>query len=300
MEQATKNFFGMFGDGVGGPYTAMDGYIYLRWITRYLYHLRRGMEGDAQAPANDGGEAVDELIQASVRKLVPEIVSRETSTYHGKVITVEEAVKLVTIGKDITMPSLPETVIPYAKARDLILANPDSIAVVDCPCRMSKKDHCTPVDVCMVMGEPFAGFVLEHRVANARRLDRDEALRILKETDERGWVHSAWFKENLGGRFWVICNCCRCCCMAMKGHSLGLPMIAASGLVCSADGRCNGCGACVDACPFGAIAVDGSARIDPGKCMGCGACRRSCPVDALSLAQGPSDLRPLGQVLNGL
>lgn len=296
MKQSSKDFFRMFTDAGGGPDAMLDGYLYLRWISRYLYHLRRGIEGSALCP-DDGGEAVDELIEASIRTMLPGLMKRETSTYHGKVVTLEEAGRVVTIGREVSLPSLPETVIPYSRARDLILRDPDHITVIDCPCRTSKEGHCTPVDVCMVVGEPFAGFLLEHGTANARKLDREEALATLEETDRRGWVHSAWFKESLAGRFWVICNCCRCCCMAMKSHFLSIPMIASSGYLCSVGESCTGCGDCDGACPFGALTVGVTAAVDPEKCMGCGICRRRCGAGALSLVEGHGGIRPLGEVL---
>ena len=48
--------------------------------------------------------------------------------------------------------------------------------------------------------------------------------------------------------------------------------------------RCTACGACIDACAFGAIAaVDGGVAIDKASCKGCGACAPACPEDAVDL-----------------
>jgi NAD-dependent dihydropyrimidine dehydrogenase PreA subunit len=46
--------------------------------------------------------------------------------------------------------------------------------------------------------------------------------------------------------------------------------------------RCTGCGACVDVCPVGAIAlVDGKASVNEESCMGCEACVDVCPEGAI-------------------
>jgi Fe-S-cluster-containing hydrogenase component 2 len=46
--------------------------------------------------------------------------------------------------------------------------------------------------------------------------------------------------------------------------------------------RCTGCGACVDMCPAGAIAlVDGRADVDRQVCTGCEACVDACPEGAI-------------------
>jgi len=44
---------------------------------------------------------------------------------------------------------------------------------------------------------------------------------------------------------------------------------------------CTSCGACREACPFGAISLDGDGR--PLVCVYCGICARYCPHDVLAL-----------------
>lgn len=48
--------------------------------------------------------------------------------------------------------------------------------------------------------------------------------------------------------------------------------------------KCIGCGACVDACPFDALNMDGPVAVeDISKCTSCGLCMPTCPSDALIL-----------------
>ncbi len=47
--------------------------------------------------------------------------------------------------------------------------------------------------------------------------------------------------------------------------------------------RCGACGACIAACPYGAVARDpqsGKARVEPIHCHGCGTCAAACPTGA--------------------
>ncbi len=47
--------------------------------------------------------------------------------------------------------------------------------------------------------------------------------------------------------------------------------------------KCAGCGACLRACPHGAIKIgkDGKAFINQDKCKKCGECQKICPFDAI-------------------
>ncbi len=215
-------------------------------------------------------------------------------TYHGKVVPLEAATQLVTVRQAVHLTNL-EHIVPYALARDIILQHPDRLAVLECPCRAVRPNPCLPLDVCLVVGEPFASFVVEHHPRRARRIAAEEAVAILRAEDERGHAHHAFFKDAMLGRFYAICNCCSCCCGAIQAHRQGTPMLAPSGYTSRVDAeRCLGCGRCADACQFGALRVDGGlASVDPIACLGCGVCVSRCQEGALSLQRDPHKGEPL-------
>lgn len=209
--------------------------------------------------------------------------------YHGKVMPLQSARELVMVKEPINLPDL-EQVIPYVRARAIIQQNPDHILAVKCPCRMARKDPCLPLDVCLVIGEPFASFTIQHYPDRARWINQEEACAILEREDKRGRVHHAFFTEMMLGRMFAICNCCACCCTAMKAHQRGTPMLASSGYIAQIDQeQCIACGTCERFCQFGALKLGfGSAIIDEHLCMGCGVCISKCTQGALTLHLEPS------------
>jgi Pyruvate/2-oxoacid:ferredoxin oxidoreductase delta subunit len=214
--------------------------------------------------------------------------------YHGKVMPLEKACRLITVNRPINLPDL-EKVIPYKRARAIILENPDHIAVLKCPCRAAQEKACQPEDVCLVIGEPFASFIVEHHPDKARWVSQQEAVNIMAAEAERGHVHHAFFKDAMLDRFYAICNCCSCCCGAINAHRKGTPMLASSGFVSEVDHElCIGCGTCSGFCQFDAIMmVNGLAHVDFEKCMGCGVCTAKCEQGAITLRREPVKGEPL-------
>ena len=269
----------------------LHGYVYARWTYLYIsigtrrHPLARWITQHLPAPT---AQPASEPAAGKRKKL------SMADTYHGKVVPLESARQLVQVHEDVRLENL-EKIIPYPTARDIVLHNPDHIVLLDCPCRMSKENPCLPMDVCMIVGEPFASFVIEHQAGHARWITPAEALAVLEAEDRRGHVHHAFFKDVMLERFYAICNCCACCCAAIQSHQHGSPMLASSGYVCVADAEvCFGCGYCGTFCQFEAISYDaGYAEIDTEKCMGCGVCVNQCDEGALALQRMPSRGEPL-------
>lgn len=222
------------------------------------------------------------------------IRSETGDNYHGKVIPLDNARKIIKLDKPVEVADL-EHIIPYPVARSIILKGPmPSIAVMECPCRAQKVNSC-PRDVCLVMGEPFVSFVVEHSPNKARRIEVEEALKILEEEEERGHIHTAWFKQAMHNRFYTICNCCSCCCLGMASYFRGVSRIAHSGYQPIINkSSCVNCEACSKTCLFGAIKqVDDIPVINTDLCMGCGVCVSHCPLHAIKLIPAPEKGTPL-------
>jgi ferredoxin len=268
----------------------LHGYVYARWPYLYI-GIGKGDHPLAQKLAP---------LWNFIGRVWPETEVPESGSgtfadgYHGKVIPTETARQLVTINQEIHIDDL-EQVVPYPKARAIILNNPDHIVALECPCRSAKENPCTPLDVCLIVGEPFASFVRDHHPERSRWLDAAEAQAILEAERARGHVSHAFFKDAMLGRFYAICNCCECCCGAMSAQRNGIPMLASSGYISQVDpDLCIGCGTCEEICPFHAITItDGYSVIDYNGCMGCGVCGEHCTEGAISLVRDDNKGVPL-------
>lgn len=290
LSPSTRKFWSEANLIKGYPFTEkMHGYFYLRFPFFYI----------ATATAsNRVGKFGAKLIDLIAKVFPPRPAKADqitfADTYHGKVIPLGTARELISIKQNIRVDDL-EKVIPYQLARSLIIDHPESLVALDCPCRAARENPCLPLDVCLIVGEPFASFTLEHHPTQSHAINRDEAIAILEAEEARGHVHHAFFKQAVLQRFYAICNCCSCCCGAVQAHRSGTPMLASSGYTASVrEDLCIGCGICEANCQFGAIEIsEGHSNINLAACMGCGICVSHCDQNAVTLVLTPSKGMPL-------
>jgi electron transport complex protein RnfB len=121
-------------------------------------------------------------------------------------------------------------------------------------------------------------------------ISREEALRLIEETEREGLVHNTYNVAQAPGGF--ICNCCSCCCGLLRGlREHDAPFILARSRYRAVidDQTCAACGLCQEErCPVDAIVQEGETyRVQPERCIGCGVCVVTCPTESISLRDRP-------------
>jgi len=211
------------------------------------------------------------------------------NSYHGKVLTHELARSIVSIEEDIPLQDLGVGVIPYSRARDIVINAPPDIVITQCGCKELHRLKGTPCKLCdppymtcMLIGKPLTDFLLNHKPEYSERISNERALEFLDSFHEAGLVHHAWFKDCIKDQFYVICNCCSCCCLGFEMKERGIEQVAPSGYVAVVDrDLCCGCREASTWCPVDAITiVDGTTEVLKNLCIGCGICVTKCPQGA--------------------
>jgi Fe-S-cluster-containing hydrogenase component 2 len=191
--------------------------------------------------------------------------------------------RYIPVGKAIK-PDL-QAVFPI-QLMEQVIGNARRIAVAHCPCRVSYRlvgrgcEH--PTEVCLKFDE-LADFVIDQGLA--RELSREEAMDVIRMTEEAGLVH---FVDNADSEIKHNCNCCGCACWNVgniRRRKIPRDSIMATYFMRETNcNDCTGCGECASICPVEAVQMlDDVPVIDREWCIGCGVCATVCTTDAVVL-----------------
>ncbi len=166
-----------------------------------------------------------------------------------------------------------------------------SFALRDCICRKEKalEGHACehPLETCLGFSSEENAF--DYFNYSGRVITKEEALRLLDETEKEGLVHCTY---NVQNEQMFVCNCCSCCCGLIRAMTvLEAPyVLVRSNFVAAINQEtCSACGTCAEKrCPVEAIFSDnGAYAVKPERCIGCGVCTVTCPTESITIARRP-------------
>lgn len=175
-------------------------------------------------------------------------------------------------------------VAPYEDVEQILRAR-DKIVVAECICRKAAgmvKDGCgKPLEACFMFGS-MGQYYIDHGMG--RRVEVEEALRIVKDCQEAGLVTQPASAQNPAG----MCNCCGDCCgvlLAVREHPKPAEIVFSNYFAQIDQEECSACEECIGRCQMAAITIggDGKAELNLDRCIGCGLCVMACSTEAITL-----------------
>lgn len=170
------------------------------------------------------------------------------------------------------------------------------LGIGDCFCKTSayRNPQCeAPVQTCMIMGQ--GAYIKEIEKSDIfTHVSIEKIEELLRKTDEYGLIHQLIYFPG-PDFYYVICNCCDCCCAVLssykrfenhiKKHGDQLFLIKPSAFIAKVDPeKCEGCETCLSRCKFYAIEIINHKSVTiEANCKGCGLCATGCPNGARKL-----------------
>ncbi len=139
MKESTKKIFKAHGWRVD---RAFHNYIYYAYYHVYVRALVGAFDGVAWLLSRlDPGGRTYKCIDGMKDKAAGAVFSR----YHGKVLFHGDVTKIFQLDEHIALgPDTTNRIVPYKYAKDIVLSEPQHMAVMECPCkaRMEEEDRC--------------------------------------------------------------------------------------------------------------------------------------------------------------
>ncbi len=174
----------------------------------------------------------------------------------------------------------------------ILIENARSFNVKDCICQKERKilgHECKhSMECCLNISTEDNAF--DYFSIGGRIITKEEALKVLDNSEKEGLIHNAFLDTKEGHV--AICNCCPCCCSAIRGiKEFGAALtVAKSNFVAFIDQEtCNECNVCLEErCPMEAIVKNENIfKVLPDVCIGCGVCTVTCPTESITLVRRP-------------
>jgi ferredoxin len=184
-----------------------------------------------------------------------------------------------------------ERILPVQKVEELV-EKFDDIAVGHCFCRHQQDlldNPCKQTDIrenCFTFGKS-ARYTSEQGFS--RLITKEEALEIIKRSDEDGLVHKAYHPHFETSRDETsLCICCSDGCCG-QGGTYTVNVNSTQYIAHVDEDLCTGCGTCVNVCYTNTMHLndDNIATLGERDCIGCGVCAYNCPEKAIALEENP-------------
>jgi NAD-dependent dihydropyrimidine dehydrogenase PreA subunit len=183
----------------------------------------------------------------------------------------------------------------YDYAREVIKNAEEPIMVANCLCRQATDLSNRPCKV-TDRRETHLGFGHLAQMyidqGKGRQINKEEALEILKKSEEEGLVLQA--ANSLNPHF--FCSCCGCCCVVLAGlkrFPRPIDFVDTNYLAEINRELCSGCKDCIEICQMEAIKlVKKTAKVNWKRCIGCGNCVPVCPENAIQLRKKQEEINP--------
>ena len=95
------------------------------------------------------------------------------------------------------------------------------VGIGNCYCRETQRKHSDepncdhPIKTCIHIGFGSSLHEIPYKSENLEKVTKEEIKQLLEECDQRGLVHQIIYFPN-PEFYYVVCNCCPCCCVIMN------------------------------------------------------------------------------------